>query len=116
MLADDSDVISIDSPFHHGLYLPVVRTIAPRILLFAKIKAGCYVRAHRAARRLLTGVEWLAQEHIHTSTKYYKRLGPIAKLPSNFPRSGGDGNLPAFKAFDLDELIAKSLGFALQIR
>ena len=43
----------------------------------------------------------------------YKRLGPIAKLPSNFPRSERRGH-PAIDAFYVDELIAKGLGFALQ--
>src|SRR5215510_4678199 len=47
--------------------------------------------------------------------KGYKRLGPIAKLPSNFPRSECRGN-PAIDVFYVDELIAKGLGFALQIR
>src|SRR5713226_6615821 len=37
------------------------------------------------------------------------------KLPSNFPRSERRGN-PTIDVFDVDELIAKGLGFALQIR
>ena len=36
------------------------------------------------------------------------------KLPSNFPRSERRGN-PAIGVFYVDELIAKGLGFALQI-
>src|SRR6516164_6219858 len=45
----------------------------------------------------------------------YKRFGPFTKLPSNFPRSECRGN-PASDVFYVDELIAKGLGFALQIR
>jgi hypothetical protein len=45
----------------------------------------------------------------------YKRLGPVAKLPSHFPRSERRCN-PAISVFYVDELIAKGLGFAWQIR
>ena len=38
------------------------------------------------------------------------------KLPSNFPWSGATGDLPAFEAFDLDELVTKHPRFPLQIR
>ena len=37
-------------------------------------------------------------------------------FPSNFPRSGGDGGLPAFTACDLDELVTDHPRFPLQIR
>src|SRR5262249_38795411 len=39
----------------------------------------------------------------------------ITRFPSNFPRSERRGN-PAIDVFYVDELIAKGLGFALQIR
>ena len=37
-------------------------------------------------------------------------------FPNNFPWSGGDWDLPAFKAFDLDELVTEHPRFPLQIR
>jgi hypothetical protein len=46
----------------------------------------------------------------------YKRLAPFAKLPSNFPRSERCRSLSAASVFNVDELRAKGLGFALQIR
>ena len=40
----------------------------------------------------------------------------LTTLPSNFPWSGGDWDLPAFKAFDVDELVTEHARFPLQIR
>ena len=40
----------------------------------------------------------------------------MAKLPSNFPRSERCRSLSAASVFNVDELIAKGLGLALQIR